>query len=202
MMSSEEQRATLLALIERCPAVWQTLAACQSIGLPQHYIAGGVLTQMIWNAAEGRPLLTQVRDIDVVYFAPNEDAADEQAWQARIAAAVEHDVPIDVVNQARVHTWYARRYGNTIAPLTTAEDGIDGWLPAFAVGARGVSPTVIYAPFGLDDAFAQRLRPNHRVMGAASYEAIAASAIQRWPTVTVLPWASERPGEVETGGGD
>ncbi|MFT5686633.1 MAG: hypothetical protein ACI8RZ_007589 [Myxococcota bacterium] len=180
--------AILRDLIARCPEITQTLAACRAVGLPEHYVAGGVVTQVLWNHLEGRAPLEQVRDIDVVYFAPDEDAEAERARQAAMVARVEHSVPIDVVNQARVHTWYGDRYGHPIAPLTSTEAGIDGWLSAFAIGVRGTDPVAVYAPLGLDDAFAQRLRPNRQVMRQASYEAIAAGAVQRWPAVTVLPW--------------
>jgi hypothetical protein len=42
------------------------------------------------------------------------------------------------------------------------------------------------APFGLDDLFAMRLRPNpRRVITAAAFDRVAASARARWPELTV-----------------
>jgi hypothetical protein len=44
----------------------------------------------------------------------------------------------------------------------------------------------IVAPFGLDDLFAMRLRPNPLRSRAASLGATIESARRRWPEVTVI----------------
>ncbi|MCZ8499964.1 nucleotidyltransferase family protein [Vibrio lentus] len=42
---------------------------CREVGLPNFYIAGGAITQVIWNEHRTqKPLLDKVKDFDIVYF--------------------------------------------------------------------------------------------------------------------------------------
>jgi len=40
---------SLKILIESVPELIETAKVCESIGLPNFYIAGGSITQLIWN---------------------------------------------------------------------------------------------------------------------------------------------------------
>jgi hypothetical protein len=58
--------------------------------------------------------------------------------------------------------------------------------PLFAVGVKlGRDDRMsVHAPFGLDDLFAMRLRPNP-TRRSPNYEKIAAAAQARWPEISV-----------------
>ncbi len=60
--------------------------------------------------------------------------------------------------------------------------------PLFAVGARldADGRMTIVAPFGLDDLFAMRLRPNP-IRKGGGFERTAANVKSRWPELTVAP---------------
>jgi hypothetical protein len=94
---------------------------------------------------------------------------------------------VEVRNQARVHLWFEDHFGEPYAPLVHTAEALERFAaPACAVGARlerGGELTIV-APFGLEDVFAMRLRPNpHREpKGMAK---IVANARSRWPEVTV-----------------
>ena len=46
----------------------------------------------------------------------------------------------------------------------------------------------VAAPFGLEDCFAMRLRPNpHRAVNLANLERVAEKLRQRWPELTLAP---------------
>ena len=71
---------------------------------------------------------------------------------------------MEVRNQARVHVWFEGKFGEPYAPLALAAPR--RWsassAPTFAVGVR-LEPDdrmTVVAPFGLDDLFALRMRPN------------------------------------------
>jgi hypothetical protein len=61
---------------------------------------------------------------------------------------------------------------------------------AFCVGVRleAGDRLRVWAPFGLEDLFALRLRPNPlRVKGAGGWERTTASAKARWPEISIEP---------------
>ncbi|MFW8104157.1 nucleotidyltransferase family protein, partial [Klebsiella pneumoniae] len=90
-----------------------TAQACIEVGLPDYFIAGGSVTQLIWNSLSGERSLKNVKDFDIVYF-DSASASNEESYKRRINSFVKHEVPIDVVNQARVHEWYPYKFGQTI----------------------------------------------------------------------------------------
>ncbi|HEY3712962.1 MAG TPA: nucleotidyltransferase family protein [Jatrophihabitantaceae bacterium] len=73
-------------------------------------------------------------------------------------------------------------------PLTHSAEALERFTAtAFAVGVRLSGDRLrIDAPFGLDDLFAMRLRPNP-IRKTTGFEATAASARQRWPEATIEP---------------
>lgn len=178
----------LCAILAEAPEIEETLAACAGQKLPQHYLAGGAVTQIVWNNLTGRPMLGRIKDFDIVYFA-DEAMAQEALWQLKISQRVRHGIPLDIKNQFHVHRWYHEKFGHVISPYDSAEAGIASWLPAFAVGVRDVGKGLeIYAPFGLEDLFAMHVRPNKTVMSRENYLAMVGSFQSRWPEITVEPW--------------
>jgi len=83
--------------------------------LPDYYLAGGVITQTIWNHLLDRPLLDQVKDLDVIYFAAEtkNKQLDQEQTLNRYSS---HNYPIDLKNQALVHQWYENKFGLTVDP--------------------------------------------------------------------------------------
>jgi hypothetical protein len=96
---------------------------------------------------------------------------------------------VEVRNQARVHLWFQGKFGDAYAPLSCTDESFERYLcPAYAVGVR-LQPDGeidVAAPFGLEDLFAMRLRPNpRRPVSADNFARAAASARARWPEATV-----------------
>ncbi|EGQ9702204.1 nucleotidyltransferase family protein [Vibrio parahaemolyticus] len=176
-------------LIRNTPELMETAQACIDVGLPDHFIAGGSVTQLIWNSLSGERPLKNVKDFDIVYF-DIASTSNEESYSSRINSIVNHKVPIDVVNQARVHEWYPHRFGQTIPAYTKVEHGIDSWLSAFAIGFRLNSNGTmrIYSPYGLTDAFNKRVKPNPIAMTRESYNQMVDGYRKRWPDITVEPW--------------
>lgn len=178
-------------LITSTPELIETALLCREMDIPNHYIAGGCVTQRIWNSLSKQPPLTSIKDFDLVYF----DSLSEpsESWYSQqINNRLRHKVAVDVVNQALVHTWFAKKFGCSINPYASVEEGIDSWLSAFAIGFRleKTGDLTIYSPYGLQDAFNQRVKPNPKVMSQESYQAMTKDYLRRWPDISVEPWCS------------
>lgn len=183
--------ARLTELLRASPRLMRVLAIARDLDLPQWRIVSGAIYQTVWNALTGRDPDYGVKDFDLFYF----DGADtsyaaEDVVIRRAAAAFPSDLSplVEVRNQARVHLWFEDHFGEPYAPLASADEAIGRFVaPAFAVGVRleADGRIDIRAPFGLDDVFALRLRPNPSRPVSTAYAKIIASARTRWPEVTV-----------------
>lgn len=167
------------AILERLP----------ELGAPDAWLVAGCLYQAVWNAEAGRPAAENVKDYDIFYC----DAGD-LSWRAEDAVIRRADglfadlgVAHEVRNQARVHLWYERRFGEPGVALNSSRDGIERFLVACTcVGLKpGVGGIELYAPHGLDDLFAGRLKPNP-LMPSANFHAKAESYRARWPWLEIL----------------
>ncbi|MCB9991084.1 MAG: nucleotidyltransferase family protein [Rhodospirillales bacterium] len=181
---------TALNILQQNPAIVETIHACFDYGLPHYYLAGGAITQTIWNHIGGKPLMQGIKDLDIVYFAENETGDTERTHENQLCHDLKNKYVIDVKNQAFVHQWYPDKFGAVIPPYKNTEDAISSWLPAFAIGLRlqDNGEYDLFCPFGLEDAFSMVIRPNKRVMPQSAYTQMASSFGQRWPDVTIIEW--------------
>ena len=175
----------LIRFIKDCPELMETLLACEHYGLKEYYIAGGSITQLIWNNLSSNPSLKNVKDFDIVYY---ENEKMDEIHKKELSKLVSHQYELDLVNQAYVHEWYPSKYGNQIEKFTTTEDGIKTWLTAFAIGIRNPNEIEIYAPYGIEDAFLKKVKPNKKTMSKSNYEHMTNSFKKRWNDIEILEW--------------
>jgi len=177
-------------LIQQVPELIETAKACREVGLPNFYIAGGAITQIIWNSIESKPLLEQVKDFDVVYF-DSTCIFTEDEFKSRISSRLSHCVDVDVKNQAIIHERYSKKFDCSIQAYERVEQGIESWLSAFAIGFTldSSSSIKLFAPYGVEDAFDMLIKPNKRAMTEANYNKMTAGYKTRWQQVKVLPWS-------------
>lgn len=177
------------AILRGAPGLMRVLAVARDLGLPDWMVFSGAVYQPVLNHLTGRPPDYGIADYDLAYF----DGADV-SWEAedlvirRVAAAFEPDLAakVEVRNQARVHLWFEDHFGEPYAPLTETAEALTRFTsPAFAVGARleADDRLTLIAPFGLEDLFARRLRPNP-LRPSAGFARTVESARRRWPEVT------------------
>ncbi len=184
----------LEAILRASPRVMRVLEAARDLDLPDPLVFSGVIYQTAWNALTGRHPDHGIKDYDLGYFDPDTSWEAEDAVIRRVAAALPPplDAMTEVRNQARVHLWFEARFGEPYAPLTSTAEALGRFVcPAFAVGARLDAGGALHvaAPFGLDDVFALRLRPNPtRAVSSEAYARVTASAAARWPEVTVTSY--------------
>jgi hypothetical protein len=181
------------AIIRADPDLMHLLGTLRSLALPQWRLVAGCLYQTVWNTLTGRARGTGIKDYDLIYYDDSDLSwAAEDAVIRRVVQAT-HDCvgPVEVRNQARVHLWFADRFGCAYPPLSSADEALRYYAAiVHAVGVRleDDGRLDIVAPFGLDDVFAMIVRPNRWLDNAASYAAKAERAKLLWPEITVEPW--------------
>ncbi|MDP1912961.1 nucleotidyltransferase family protein [Brevundimonas sp.] len=183
--------ARLVEVVRADPGLMNVLTTVRGLGLHDWRVFSGAVYQSVWNAVTGRPAGYGRKDYDLGYFDPDTSWDAEDAVIKRVAAAF--DVPfrsdVEVRNQARVHLWFADRFGEPYAPLTGTDEALARFVaPAFAVGVRLEEHHTISiaAPFGLEDVFSMTLRPNPNRPLAKGWDRVVASARARWPELTVI----------------
>jgi hypothetical protein len=183
-MSLEDR---LEAIVRASPTLMGVLKTLRDLDLPQWRLASGAIYQTVWNDLTGRDPDHGIKDYDVMYFDPDPswDAEDGAIRRAAAAFPAALASQVEVRNQGRVHLWFEAKFGEPYAPLLSTDESVERFLaPAFAVAAR-LEPNGrlnVLAPFGLEDCFAMRLRPNpRRPVNGRNLEAVAAKLAARWP---------------------
>ena len=184
-MTEAQRAAELVRLVRASPRLMQVLEAARALDLPDWRLVSGAVYQTVWNALTSRPPDYGIKDYDLAYFDPDVSWEAEDAVIRRAAARLPPplDALLEVRNQARVHLWFETRFGEAYAPLPDTDAALARFVcPAFAVGLRleADGAVGVAAPFGLEDVFALRLRPNPRRASQAGFARAAASARARW----------------------
>ncbi len=187
-----EQVDGLEAALAQSIPVGRILADAVKLSLPNWYLGASGVSQTVWNQLHGFAPAEAIKDYDIVYFDATDLSVEAERAIEEQAAELFADlrITLDVKNEARVHLWYAERYGRTIVPYTCTEDAIATWpTTASSVGVRyDDGRFVVCAPFGLRDIFAMVARPNKAIVSQEVYHEKVQRWASRWPQLTVIPW--------------
>lgn len=184
----------LREIVRATPTTWEVLRTVRGLDLPDWMIFSGAVYQPVWNALTGRDPAYGIKDYDVAYHDDSDTSYEaEDVVIQRVAAAFAPPLRdlVEVRNQARVHLWFEKKFGadEPYPPLEDSAAALKRFVAtAFCVGVRleADDSLSVWAPFGLEDLFAMRLRPNPlRVKGAGGWERTTGSAKARWPEITV-----------------
>ncbi|EJL38394.1 hypothetical protein PMI01_00055 [Caulobacter sp. AP07] len=187
-------QARLVGIIRSVPTTMQVLRTIRDLDLPDPMVFSGAVYQPVWNHLTGRAPDYGIKDYDVAYHDASDTSYEaEDVVIRRVAAAFEAPLRdlVEVRNQARVHLWFEGKFGadEPYPPLLSSADALKRFVAtAFCVGVRleADDSLSVWAPFGLEDLFALRLRPNPlRVKGAGGWERTTGSAKARWPEITI-----------------
>ncbi len=190
-MTDAERETRLIEIVRANPTLMRVLDLAHALDLPDWRLVSGAVYQPVWNALTGRPPDYGIRDYDLCYFDsdPSWDAEDVQIKRAAAFFPAPLDAMVEVRNQGRVHLWFEGKFGEPYAPLFRTDDMLERFVcPAFAVGVRleADGRIDVAAPFGLQDLFAMRLRPNpNRPINPQGFQKVVNSCQARWPEVTV-----------------
>ncbi|WP_447650476.1 nucleotidyltransferase family protein [Pseudomonas abietaniphila] len=165
----------------------QIVARLPSLGLNQPMLTAGCLFQAVWNRICDRSVAWGVNDYDVFYF--DEDLSWEAENRAIIAAQKlfhDLDVKVEVRNQARVHLWFADRFGADYPPLRSAKEGIERFLICSTCVGLDVVTGELYVPHGLDELERGTLRMNPNFPQLDQFRKKALSYQARWDWLRVV----------------
>ena len=162
----------------------------------EYWIGAGAVAQTVWNHATRRPPEYGINDIDVAYYDVGElSESQEKKREKKLTEMLcGLGIPLDVKNQARVHIWYAGKFGYEISPYTSLQDAVGTWpTTATAIAIRmdastGVIETI--SPFGLGDLLSLRVGPNKRQITEEIYEKYCIRWQSKWPELDIEEWES------------
>jgi hypothetical protein len=184
------------SILRASPTLMRVLAIAREMDLPDWRLVSGAIYQRVWNAETGQDPDYGVRDYDLCYFDASDTSYEAEDVHIR-AAARAFPGPlsqlVEVRNQARVHLWFEDHFGEPYEPLSCTDEALGRFVaPAFAVGVRleRDGRLDIAAPFGLEDVFAMRLRPNPNRPLARGWIKTTQSAKARWPEVAIIGGAA------------
>ena len=124
--------------------------------MPDWAIGAGFVRALVWDRLTGKAARTALRDIDAIYFDPDDADGAREASIERDLAARDPGLPWSVKNQARMH----RR--NVDRAYRSTEDALSFWLETptcVAVRLEADDALTVLAPHGLNDLFALRIAP-------------------------------------------
>lgn len=198
-LSLDDQIPIFRAALTRNCALTKVLQGACELDLPNWYLAAGAVTQTVWNSVTGQHPETGIDDYDIVYF----DDSD-LSWEAEDVAIKRGDklfqemglgCKVEIRNQARVHLWYADKFGVPCPEYQSTEQAIDAWTSNTAmIGVRldKTGKWSIYAPVGLSDMFNLVVRPNALIATRQAYERKIVRWKKYWPGLTIHPWPEGR----------
>ena len=159
-----------------------------SLGLQECYLTAGCLFQTVWNRLSGQPPQWGIKDYDVFYFDESDTSWEAEDRVITRVAALTADMPVNVEvrNQARVHLWYADRFGGHYPNVASTRQGIDLYLVACTCVGIEVQSGQVYAPNGLHELAQGVLRMHPLTPNPSRYWEKAESYRSRWPWLTIL----------------
>ena len=163
----------------------EMLRAVADLGLPDAWIAAGVIRNAVWDGLHGYPSSTPLNDVDVIWFDGGR-ADRELDWELELALAKRMpDVAWSVKNQARMHV------RNGTLPYEDCLDAMRCWPEtATAVAARlgGDGTVELQSAFGYDDLLALIFRPTQPDNPRSPFrERVRTKGwLRTWPKLTVV----------------
>ncbi|PKH87164.1 nucleotidyltransferase family protein [Colwellia sp. Bg11-28] len=189
-LSLDEQIALLSEFVMTIDGMPQILEKINH--LPNAWVGAGIIFQNVWNVIHGYDFNTFIKDIDVLYWDENDLSwqSENSYIQALTESLSEMNIPFDVKNIARVHLWYEERFGIPKARYHSVQESISTWPVIGACMAMRMNKGQLefIAPFGFQDMFSLRVRPNKILVNQTIYEGKAIKWKEQWPKLSVENW--------------
>ncbi|PIB10692.1 nucleotidyltransferase family protein [Vibrio rotiferianus] len=173
----------LVQLLAKDPIRVQALQCVCSLDLPDCYIAAGFVRNLVWDHLHQKQNSTQLNDLDVVYFAPNE--FDDQAnleYETQLNALMP-ELNWQVRNQANMHL----RNGDE--PYQSTLDAMSYWPEKeTAVAARLNEKNQIecISAFGFESLFESQITYNpKRTLTLFQSRVESKNWLNTWPQLQV-----------------
>jgi hypothetical protein len=168
------------------------LKAVQQVALPDWYVGGGVIRNLVWDYLHGYAEPSWLADVDVAYFDATKTGRECDRHEEERLRRVLPGIRWDVKNQAGVHEWFEERFGYPVPPLSSTREAVATWpetATAVAVRLTRLDEIEVFAPLGLEDLFGLVVRRNPaRVTPELYLRRVAEKRYtERWPKVRIVP---------------
>jgi hypothetical protein len=178
-------------LIRASPWFMAVLRVARDSNPPDWWVGAGVLRDLVWDGQHGGFDPAHVKDVDLAFFDSVDLSKEREDVIERDLAVRMPSVHWDAKNQAAVHTWYERRFGFPVQPVSSAADGVATWpetATAVAVHLHQDDELELTAPWGLRDLLTGVCRRNPERVSIEEYRRrIEAKQVPvRWPQVRVI----------------
>lgn len=164
------------------PNIKAILDRAPRLGLENYYLAAGCIAHTVWNYLCGLDITNGIKDYDLVYFDKNNSyEAEDEVIKMGNELFGDLDIDVEIRNEARVHLWYEKHFGESIEPYKSLEEAVSTFpTTATAIGVRRINgKLIVYAPKGFDDLFNLTMRANK----AQITEEIYLNKVKRWSKV-------------------
>lgn len=179
--------AEFVMTIEGMPQILEEITK-----LPNAWVGAGIIFQNVWNVIHGYELNTYVKDIDVLYWDDNDLTWASENNHIRLFTEIfpKTNIPFDIKNIARVHLWYEQRFAIPKVQYHSIEESIATWPVIGACLAMRMDKDQLefIAPYGFQDMFSLRVRPNKALVNQTIYENKATRWKEQWPKLSIEKW--------------
>ncbi len=190
-----EQNEKFISILKENKDLITILDYICELNLPNFYIAAGSIFQTIWNYYDQKPLNFGIKDIDIIYYDPNNLSKEsEKKLENKIIEhfkALNLNYEFDIHNEARMHLWKKENENKDINQYKNSEDAIDQWIATVhSIGITKENDNIkVYAPYGLSDIFSKTIRPiKHKANSKELYDKKAESWQKRFDNLNIIEW--------------
>jgi uncharacterized protein len=186
-----QHRDRLIEIVGSTDWLMRALRAVRTAALPSGCIGAGSIRSTVWDSLHGYAAPSSVGDVDVAYFDRSDMSREAEArYQTRLAQ-LEPGLPWEVVNQAAVHLWYEKAFGEPAPAHPSLADAVGSWpetATAVTVWLDADDRIQVLAPLGLTDLFEGLVRRNARCASAEAFETRVREKrfAERWPEVRII----------------
>lgn len=160
--------------------------------LPNWYVGGGSIGQIVWNYYHSFNLNYGINDFDVVYFDPDTSYEAEDVFiQKGKKIFNDFQIRVEIRNQARVHLWFPEKTGIQMKPFSCVEEAISTFPTTSSTIGVTLNPKEklqIFAPRGLYDILTITMRANKVRVSKKAFAKKAKDWSKKWPKLKVIPW--------------
>ncbi len=190
-MKENQHKLELKEIIYSNSWFMEILDAVRECAPPDWFVGAGIIRNIVWDYLQEYERPTPVRDIDVAYYDPDDLTPERDISIQRELTDCLPGIPWEVTNQAAVHLWYEKVFGNAVPALTSIEEAISTWPEtATCIGVRLLvnNELVIVAPYGLEDLFQMILRRNPKRVSKEQFRRRVEerAPTEKWPKVRVI----------------
>ncbi|WP_318618289.1 nucleotidyltransferase family protein [Sporosarcina sp. YIM B06819] len=146
----------IIAFIQEDEWMVDLLTCAKSLNLPDWWICAGFVRSKIWDVQHGFDERTAMRDIDVIYYDPENNEESFEKKHEDTLKGLLSTAPWSVKNQARMHI------ANNSSPYSSSVDAIEKFpetATALGVKLDEKDHVILVAPHGIQDAVNLLVKP-------------------------------------------